>query len=254
MSAACATQTRVEARTAKRAREEARAQLAEQLFAGAKPADARHPFLAAKRVGPYGLRMAVHGQTLKIQTPDRKTKEISIAGRLLVPLRDMKGRLRNVQTITAEGVTFYLGGAQRTGTFHVLGEVRSDAPIIVAERYATAATIHGATRMTVVMALDASNLAPIAAALRARNPSRPIYLAADTDEQLPLRRVTLPNTGRDKTNAVAVKIGATVLRPKPIPERRAMGRGTDWNDYGVHYGLAATARALQAAGLDRMEG
>lgn len=233
----------------RQAREAAGAQKAAQLLAGARAADASHPYLSAKGIEAHGLRVAVRGQTVPVQAVGGAAREVSIAGRLLVPLRDVNGEVRNVQTIAADGTKLYLGGAQKMGTFHLLGELRDGAPVIVAEGYATGATVHRATGLPVAVALDTSNLLAVATALREQDPTRPIYMAADNDHHLPLRAKPLPNAGREKAEAAAAAAGATVLLPQPVADQVAKGKGTDWNDYEASRGRAATRAALRTAGL-----
>jgi len=228
------------------ARENAGAKTAAALIAGARPADATHPYLIEKGVGAVGLYVGVPGQTVTVHGEDGKAKEYSIAGRLLVPLRTIDGELRNVQTIAADGTKLYLGGAQKIGTFHLLGEMRPGEPVAIAEGYATAATVHRADGMTVAMALDTSNLAPVALALRQRDPDRPLYMAADNDHHLPLRDPPMPNAGKQKAEAAAVAAGAKMLLPAEVAERAAVGKGTDWNDYEARYGRAAVEALLRA--------
>ena len=121
--------------------------------------------------------------------------------------------------------------------------------MIVAESYAAGATVHRATGVAVAAALDTSNLMAVAVALRDQDPTRPIYMAADNDHHLPLRAKPLPNAGRDKAEAAAAAVGATVLRPKPVSGQAVKGRGTDWNDYEIGHGKAAVQAALRTAGL-----
>jgi len=233
-------------------REEAGARLAVQLLAGARPADVSHPYLAAKGIEAHGLSLAVQGQTVPVQDAKGTTRNASIAGRLLVPLHDVHGEVRNVQTIAANGTKLYLGGAQKMGVFYLLGELRAGAPVIVAEGYATGATVHRATAMAVAVALDTSNLMAVASVLRDQDPARPIYMAADNDHHLPLRAKPLPNAGREKAEAAAAAVGATVLLPEPVAAQVARGKGTDWNDYEANQGRASTRAALQAAGLHEL--
>jgi len=234
------------------AREAAGARLAVQLLAGAKPADASHPYLAAKGIEGHGLQVAVPGQTVPVQTAKGTARNVSIAGRLLVPLYDVDGEVRNVQTITADGTKLYLGGAQKMGTFHLLGELRAGEPVIVAEGYATGTTVYRATGMAVAVALDTSNLMAVATALRDQDPARPIYLAADNDHHLPLRAKPLPNAGREKAEAAAAAVGGMVLLPEPAADQMAKGKGTDWNDHEASRGVFATRAALRTAGLQEL--
>jgi len=135
----------------------------------------------------------------------------------------------------------------------MLGVLQPGAPVIVAEDYATAATIHRATRIAVAVALDTSNLMAVAVALRLQATSRPIYLAADNDHHLPLRTKPLPNASREKAEAAAAEVGGKVLLPEPVAGQATVDKGTDWNDYEACHGLAATWPALQAAGLETGE-
>ena len=126
-----------------------------------------------------------------------------------------------------------LGGARKMGTSHLLGELRAGAPVIVAEGYAIGATVHRATGIVV--------------ALRDQDPVRPIYVAADNDHHLPLRARPQPNAGREKAEAAAVAVGATMLLPESAADQ--MGKDTDWNDYEASRSVAATRAALRTAGL-----
>ncbi len=228
------------------AREDAGAAVAKGLIAGARPADASHPYLVGKGVGAHGLYVGAPGQTVTVQGEDGKPRQHSVAGRLLVPLRNVEGEIRNVQTIAADGTKLYLSGAQKIGTMHLLGDLRPGEPVAVTEGYATAATVHRADGMTVAMALDTSNLAPVALALRRRDPDRPLYMAADNDHHLPLREPAKANAGKEKAEAAGAAADARVLLAPEVPQRAAAGKGTDWNDYEAQHGRTAVAALLRA--------
>ena len=207
-------------------REAAGAGTAAALIAAARPADATHPYLVAKGVDAVGIY--------------QDTK-----GNLLVPLRTIDGEIRNVQTIAADGTKLYLAGAQKMGTFHLLGDLRPGEPVAIAEGYATAASVHRATGMAVAVALDTSNLTAVALTLRQGDTDRPIYMAADNDHHLPLRDPPLPNTGKEKAEAAAIAAGGKVLLAPEAPAQAAIGKGTDWNDYEAVYGRRTVEAALQ---------
>jgi phage/plasmid primase-like uncharacterized protein len=228
---AAAAEARRAGQAAERARrEEAGAAVAAWLLEGCRPADAAHPYLAWKAVAPHGLAQ-------------------DLSGRLVVPLRDAEGRLWNLQTIGPRGEKLLLPGARKVGTFFAVGpDPEPRRPLWVAEGFATAATVHAATGLPAVVALDASNLAPVAAALRAREPSRPLLFAADNDHRLPRRPEPLPNVGLERARAAAAAVGGRVAAPDFAPG----DRGTDWNDFAARHGLAAARDALRAA-LRRQE-
>jgi conjugative relaxase-like TrwC/TraI family protein len=207
-------------------RETAGAARANAMITAGKPAAASHPYLVKKGVDAVGIYQDAKGQ-------------------LLVPLRNIEGEIRNVQTIDADGTKLYLAGAQKMGTFHLLGELQPGEPVAIAEGYATAATVHRALGMTVAVALDTGNLASVALALRQDDPDRPIYMAADNDHHLPLRDPPRPNVGKEKAEAAAMVMGAKVLLAPQAPQQAAIGKGTDWNDYEGIYGRATVRAALQ---------
>jgi len=98
------------------------------------------------------------------------------------------------------------------------------------------------------MALDTSNLKPLAEAIRKAEPDRALVFFADNDHHLPARPTPLPNAGLEKANAAADAVGnARVVAPPLDAERHVAGQGTDWNDHHRRHGLAATRAAIDAA-------
>ncbi len=87
-------------------------------------------------------------------------------GVLLVPLRNAAGELRNLQKIDPAGEKRFIPGSQKTGCWHWCGTPEGAPVLILAEGYATAASIHEATGRPVAVAFDAGNLAQVARALR----------------------------------------------------------------------------------------
>jgi len=47
----------------------------------------------------------------------------------------------------------------------------------------------------------------------------------------------LPDAGREKVEAAAAAVGATVPLPEPVADQVAKGKGTDWNDYEASQGV-----------------
>lgn len=198
------------------------ARLAARVWEAAGPA-ASHPYLTAKGVGPHGLRV------------DRR-------GRLLVPVAGVDGRLWGLQRIGQDGSKLFLKGARTDGGHMLLGQLTPGAPLIIAEGFATAATLHEATGHAVAVAFNAHNLGAVARAHRARDAARPIIIAGDDDRHLPMRQVPLPNVGRDKAEAAAAEVGGIVA----FPPFTAGERGTDWNDFAKRGAVAEAFRAAVA--------
>ncbi len=178
-----------------------------------------HPYLARKGVPAYGIRQ--DGDVL------------------LVPLRDTAGRLHSLQTIDADGNKRYRG--RKKACYHAIG--RPQGLVVVGEGYATCASIHAATGHAVACAFDSGNLAPVAAALRAKYPDLLLVLAADDDH------ATEGNPGVTAATAAALAVGGYVVKPQFSAARPP--RATDFNDLHSLDGLAAV-RACFAELLENL--
>ena len=205
----------------RRTREAAVAHKAAAIWNNAKPVQT-HPYLAAKQIAAHGLRR------------DRRNK-------LLVPMHDVDGRLWGVQTITLDGRTLFMRGGRKRGTHAVLGELQPGAPVIIAENFATAATVREATGLPAIVAFDSGNLLNVARAIRERDSSRPIIVAANNDHHLPRRAVPLPNSGLEKATAAAAVVQGVVL----TPSFAAGDKGISWNDFAAQHGKAAVLERFQ---------
>ena len=173
-----------------------------------------HPYLQHKGVEAHGARQ------------DNR-------GNLLVPMRDAAGRLWGVQKIAADGSKLFSKGGRKQGTYAVLGDLDPNAPVVIAEGFATAATVREVTGFTVVAAFDSGNLVAVARAIREQNPNQVIIIASDNDHHLPLRKpVSLPNAGLIKGLAAAAEVNGTTL----VPAFTTADAGTDWNDWATAHG------------------
>ena len=188
------------------------AQQVDAIWTAATPVEA-HPYLADKGVQSHGLRQ-------------------DEAGRLLVPVQDADGRLWSVQKIGPDGFKQFQEGGRVEGGHFVIGDVRQPGPLLIAEGYATAATLHEMTGMPAIVAFNAGNLLPVAQTYRALDPDRVIYIAGDDDRQ---RATELDAQGRPKVNVGRVKAeeaAAAIGGQAVFPEFRtgqAMARiGTTW--------------------------
>jgi putative DNA primase/helicase len=218
---------------------QAAALTAETAWSAAQAAPADHPYLVAKGISPGELRVGAPGQ--KIATTDRygRPKNVSVEGRLLVPLRDEKGKLWSLQTIDADGTkSFHKGG--RVEGLHALigGELKHHEAAIIAEGYATASTIHQAIGVPVIAAFNAGNIAPVAQLYRDQHPERSVIIAGDNDHT---KRADA-NVGRRKSEEAAVAVAGYTL----LPDFALGDRGTDWNDFQQGHGIEATSLALRS--------
>jgi phage/plasmid primase-like uncharacterized protein len=240
---------RIARQQAREARERATAEQARQIWAGASPASPRHPYLVRKEIGPEGLRQGAPGQMAAYRQDDGRTMRMPITGKLVVPMRDADGHLHNLQFIDPTGGKMFLQGRKK-GLMTSLGDrTAPDQPLLIAEGVATAATLHSTTALTTIVAFDAGNLAPVAEAIRQKQPARPIIIAADNDRHAPRRTPPLPNVGLEKARAAAEQVGGIVIAPPFEPGEK----GTDWNDFAARFSRE-TRRAEGRAAIERQLG
>jgi putative DNA primase/helicase len=156
---------------------------------------------------------------------------------LVIPLRDIHGKLWSMQTIPPEeGEKKHLTkNARKEGTMHVIGAIESGKDILVTEGYATAASLHMATGKTVVMAVDSGNLDAVVGQLKERYPTSPIHIMGDDD------RFNRENTGASKALEAAEKHQVGWALPKFSKE----GKLTDFNDLHASEGLDAVKRQVE---------
>ena len=190
----------------------------------APAASADHPYLVAKGIPADGLRV------------DRR-------GRLLVPMLDFAGRLRALQTIAPDGRKLFPEGSRVHGLHLLLGEVKTGSVLLIAEGYATGATLHQATGHAVAVAFSKSNFVAVARSYAERFQVLRIAIGGDDDHHHPRRDPPLPNVGRDAAEAAARNTGGVAILPHFEPHEA----GTDWNDYAAVHGLAAVRAAIEAA-------
>ena len=111
-------------------------------------------YLASKSVSGFGVR---YGRT----------------GAAVLPLLDVHGGIHGLQVLRSAAQAkaenkpakeFFPAGLAKKGHFHLIGG-SPQALLLVAEGYATAASLHMATGYPVAVAFDAGNLLPVAEAL-----------------------------------------------------------------------------------------
>ena len=129
-----------------------------------KKASPDNPYLQKKRVLSYGLKESKNGN-------------------LIVPATDIEGNIKTFQTIAKNGSKYYLKDGEKAGSMHIIDpqNVINKEPVIIAEGYATGATLHESTNKPVIVAFDSYNLKNVAEAVREKYPEKPIIIASDND-------------------------------------------------------------------------
>lgn len=168
--------------------------------------------------------------------------KVDEAGRLLIPVRDPEGHIHSLQTIDGDNKTF-LKNARKGGMMHVIDpgkEIATTNRIIVAEGYATAATLHEATGNPVVAAFDSGNLKVVAKSVKSKHLAAEVIIAADNDHQLE------HNVGLTKAADAAKAVGGLVIEPPLNAEERLQGL-TDWNDLAGSRGNTEVTKLVNSA-------
>ncbi len=188
-------------------------------------ASAEHPYLVRKGVEAYGLYLNGYGD-------------------LIVPLKDAQGKLWSLQRIKENGEKPFEKDARKQGCFHAIGDLHETDEILIAEGYATAASVHQATGRPVVVAMDSGNLLPVAKALHETYAEKHITILGDDDRHLPDREPPLPNVGREKAIEAASEVEGNVIFPTFL-ESETGAEFTDFNDLARSRGLDAINRQIE---------
>jgi putative DNA primase/helicase len=183
------------------------------------------PYLARKGVGAHGVRFSAG------------------TGAMVIPMLDVQGRIHGLQVLHQDkrrgrDKDFWPPGAVKQGHFFQLGPVPTDVALI-AEGYATAASVFEATGYPTFVAFDAGNLLPVAQAVRGRYPRLKVLVCADDDY------LTEGNPGCEKAAAAAMAVQGQWLAPT-FASDRAGAKITDFNDLHQLEGLHVVRQQVEA--------
>lgn len=218
----------VEEQVRRKAESEARRQAAEQerqqtqqrvkgtaqkIWNSSRPASLSHPYLAAKGItnpdAIAGLRQN------KYKDNDN----------LIIPVL-YENEIVNLQSINQDGGKRFLAGGQVQGAYAFIGKADDveKVGVVMAEGYATAASIYEATGKPVIIAFDAGNMVAVAERLAQKLPQNvPVVIAVDNDAS---------QTGIKKARQAAALLGdrATAIQPEfsmTLIQQYQKGKGVD---------------------------
>ena len=156
---------------------------------------------------------------------------------ITIPLFNVDGRLKSAQYISEDGEKRFAKNTNKVGAFHIVdgdvSDLKSAKSIVIAEGYATAASINEALNnkdVKVIAAMSANNLEHTTKAITEKYPDMNIVIAADND-----LTNKVGNIGLNAANAVQNKYeNVTVAVPK-INGKEISG---DFNDIISKNGLS----------------
>lgn len=163
---------------------------------------------------------------------------------LVIPLRNTAGELRTLQYIKPDGTKNLKKDAEKTGNYFVVGgELSPQRPILYAEGYATAASLHQATGIPVVMTVDAGNMVTVSRNIKALYPDTAHIILGEDDF------TKTDNKGLNKAREAAAAIDGTYIIPQFTESERAQafagtGSFSDFNDIHSSRGLDAVRDQL----------
>jgi len=188
------------------------------------------PYLQTKKIEPHSeIFTDVKGQTTYI------------------PAIDASGKLWTMQYIQEDGTKRFAKNSRKEGCFHALGGLNAiaEAPaVVIAEGYATAASISQELGFATISAFDAGNLEPVARALQDQFPDKPIIIMGDDDKYLEMTQGV--NPGKTKAMEAAKAVNGVALFPIFAPGEQTVNPKafSDFNDL-------ATKSVLSAEGVKR---
>jgi hypothetical protein len=174
---------------------------------GSKPKD-DHKYLKAKQIRPFGI--------------------VEDDGRLAVPVY-YNGEICSIQRINANGSKRFLpGGRTKSGYFAINGDQKI---IYVTEGYATACSIHEATKAQVYVSFSCHNLYEVTMMVKAAHPDSAIIIAGDNDFE------TDGNPGYEAATNTSSSLNIVAKFPEP-PH-------VDFNDLHVAAGIDEVRSCLE---------
>ncbi|NYR60462.1 DNA primase, partial [Escherichia coli] len=132
-----------------------------------------------------------------------------------------------------------LKDSEKTGNWFTFGTPENGRPLLFAEGYATAASLHEATGLPVLMTVDAGNMIDVAENARQIWTDSPFVFCADNDHQ---RKI---NKGVSSAQKAAASTHGEVIIPAFTEAEKAQGL-TDFNDLDASRGRDAFQRAMNA--------
>ncbi|HBN1394305.1 TPA: DNA primase [Escherichia coli] len=160
---------------------------------------------------------------------------------LVIPFSNSRGEIRSYQRIPVTGGkdARILKDSEKTGNWFTFGTPENGRPLLFAEGYATAASLHEATGLPVLMTVDAGNMIDVAENARQIWTDSPFVFCADNDHQ---RKI---NKGVSSAQKAAASTHGEVIIPAFTEAEKAQGL-TDFNDLDASRGRDAFQRAMNA--------
>lgn len=164
------------------------------------------------------------GELLTSDNPLMRDVKRDEKGRTMIPLRDMKGKIWNVQTIDPDGKKRTLPFGKKDALFHPIGfNPKQDKPkeIIIANGFKAGMAIGEATNQPVIVSFDQNSLKTLAADVKKQFPKAAIIIAQKEDKTL------------SKGKAIASEIGAKIVVPPSLKKDQDKSEKKDFDELSL---------------------
>ena len=183
-----------------------------------------HPYLQAKQVYPYGVKINNDA--------------------LAVPLRDIDGNVRSIQWISPDGEKRFQPDTALDGVFWSIAldtvSQNPDSVILLGEGFATMAKVHELTNLPCVAGISCYFMASVAKALKKKFTASRLVIIADNDKATELRRGFNPGLQHARDLVKAGLANGIVYPVFDNPDD-----GSDWDDFALLFGNEKTSRLLR---------
>ena len=166
-----------------------------------------------------------------------------------LPAIDADGKQWTMQYIREDGAKRFAKDSRKEGCFHPvggMGALVATPALVIAEGYATAATLAEALGQATVAAFDSGNLPHVARSLHAKFPDKPVIIAGDDDRHLEITQGI--NPGRVKAEEAARVAAGKAIFPIFAPGENVYPANLDPitpQSYREHERAAARLGAAQ---------
>lgn len=184
-----------------------------------------HQYLKTKNVHAYyGVRFATQTIT-EIVNGEEKTRIAK--GDLLLPIISLDKKFKSYQRITAQGKKLMCSNSSKHKGIFPIGQWNSKTTkVVLCEGYATGATLHEATGLTIFVCFDVGNIRAVAEELAEKYPHVEVILASDYD-------LDKEQAGLINALLLAQQFNLKFTFPYTVKN------GSDWNDLYKESGLNA---------------
>ena len=187
-------------------------------------------YLTRKKVEKFGCKVDKNGNTY-------------------VPFRNSKGYITSFQTIMPGGFKLFKKDAEIKGSAHAIGfnkifriAEKYEGKILIAEGFATGASLHMATGLPTVIAVNAGNLLPVLEGYSKKYPQAKFVICADWDlrlEELKSGKKIWRNPGIESAIICQSKLACSIVNPSfnGLVNGLAIEGLSDFNDLHCKIGI-----------------